>query len=248
MCAVFRPTPFSSARSDGSRPSCLSRRWLVTLLLWLGAMLASPAWAQRPPNVTAGELALLPEYCPDTMGFNYGDRHGGNASPRAPYWVSLMGESFWHQHHYCWALIKKRRALAPGQSRVLRIGGLQSAMGDFNYLVTNAAPDFIMLPEVYYEIGDTLILLENYGGAREALEIARRKKPDYWPACTRWAEFLAKLGKASDARDHVLVCLKAAPRQAELLAAYREYGGDAEAYLRALPPEGAAAPASGARN
>lgn len=219
---------------DTTRP--MLRRAALLLL----CLVAGSAWAQKPPNITLGEMALLPEYCVDTQGFNYGDRYS-NTSPRAAYWVSLMGDDFWDQHHYCWALIKKRRALTPGQSPVLRRGGLQGAMGDLLYLVNKAKPDFVMLPEVYLEMGDIYLLLGDIGAAGDAFAMSRRKKPDYWPACTRWADLLVKLSKQADARAHVLTCLKAAPRQPQLLEAYRRLGGDVEAYLRSLPDGAAAA-------
>lgn len=200
-----------------------------------------PALGQKPANVTQGEVALLPEYCPDTQGFSYGDRYS-NTSPRAAHWVGLMGPSFWAHHHYCWGLIKMHRALEPGLRKELRQGGLESAVGDFQYVVGNSSPDFIMLPEVFLKMGDAYVLMGSYGVAREAYASARSKKPDYWPAYVRWAEVLAKIGNKQEALSHLEECLRLTPRQPALQEAYRRFGGNLDTFLRSLPPTAPTAP------
>jgi hypothetical protein len=76
------------------------RNLIATLLV---AILAATASAQHPENITDGELALVPTFCRDAGGIRYGQAHDANRSPRAAYWVSLMGDGFWAMHHYCWA-------------------------------------------------------------------------------------------------------------------------------------------------
>lgn len=239
--AIARP----AAGPATNRPALPIGRVLASIFAML-ALWAAPANAQKPPDVTAGEMALLPEYCVDTMGFNYGDRYY-NTSPRAPYWVSLMGEGFWAVHHHCWGLIKMRRALAPGVSPPIRRGGLEGAIADFQYVIAHTAPDFRILPEVYLRMGDAFVQLQNYGAARDAYTMARQKKPDYWPACVNWAEALLKIGSKRDALKHLSECLAVTPEAPALRSAYQRLGGDLNALPRpSPPPEPASAPASAA--
>jgi tetratricopeptide (TPR) repeat protein len=222
-----------------------------TKALAVSALVAGCQWAaaQKPENVTDGELALLPEYCPDTQGFKYGDQ--SRASPRAPYWLGLMGPSFWHHHHYCWGLLKVRRALGPGVRAELRTGGLQSAMGDFDYVVRNADPKFVMLPEIFLKMGDTYLLLGNYALAKDNYAFAARAKPDYWPAYVNWAAALERLGKKPEALTHIGVGLRLNPNEPVLRAQYTRLGGDLAALLATVkvdapPAERAAEAASSA--
>ncbi|MCG3188183.1 MAG: hypothetical protein LKCHEGNO_00076 [Burkholderiaceae bacterium] len=225
--------------------SISSRLRLPTQVFALAALLwALAAHAQRPQNVTPAEMALLPSYCVDTQGFNYGDA-SWNTSPRASYWVARMGPTFWHQHHYCWALIKWRRALEPGLPPQVRNGRLGDAIGDLEYVVRNATPDFPLLPEVFYRIAEIQLLLDNQIAAKEALDDALRRKPDYWPAYLLWANTLAKAKLTREARAHLELGLRQSPRSPQLREAYRALGGDPGAFVAELPASAPALPASG---
>jgi hypothetical protein len=51
----------------------------------------------KPQDITAGELALTPEYCQDVQTMNGWEKH--NRAPRTPQWLAMMGETFWAMHH-----------------------------------------------------------------------------------------------------------------------------------------------------
>lgn len=209
----------------------------------LGLGLLGPASAQKPPNISAGEMALIPPYCPDTMGFNYGDAYT-NTSPRAGYWVGLMGKGFWAVHHYCWGLIKLRRADAIGLPKVERTGLLTNVVGEFNYVLENAPADFVLRPEVLLRRGDVQLKLGDVGNAMESYQAAVQLRPDYWPAYVNWAEFLVKINRRKDAQAFLERGLTHSPNQPQLQAAYKKAGGDPQAFLRQLPPPVAAAESS----
>lgn len=189
------------------------------------ALATTWALATKPPNVTDGEVALLPPYCPDTMGFKYGDAHY-NTSPRAPYWVSLMGKGFWAVHHYCWGLANLRRAKALPMRSVIRAGILENVRGDYIYVFENTTPAFVLLPEVYTRMGEVELLLGNIAGAHDAYAQARNLKPDYWPAYSEWAEFLIKTNQKASAKKLVETGLSYAPDSRTLADLYRLLGGD----------------------
>lgn len=170
-------------------------------------------------SITPGERAMLPEWCLDTQSFGYGDAYS-NTSPRAGHWIGLMGKTFWAAHHYCWAQIKIQRSRSIGMPPNTREYWLNSAVADMYYVVQNATPDFVLLPEVLVRIGEAYVTQENYAKANEVFEKARAVKPDYWPPYVRWAEVLVKFGKKQDGLELVERVLKVAPHDAELQRQY----------------------------
>lgn len=204
-------------------------------------LIALPVWAQKPPGITEGEMALLPDFCQDAQGFKYGDAYY-NPSPRAPKWVALMGQTFWAIHHHCWALIRLNRAKAVGLTRLEVQSHLQNAVADFIYVINHANRDFILLPEVYTRMGDAQVKLGLYGAAMQSYQEAREVKPDYWPAYVHWADVLAKIGKHKEALALVEEIVRISPHDPIVLGHYRRLGGNPEAFVRTLPPPAPSAP------
>lgn len=201
-------------------------RSLVVALL-LGAVLVSPAAAQKPKDLGIGEISLLPAYCIDTMGLRPGSL-SGSMGPNAPHWFSVMGPSFQTMHHYCWALVGIRRAGAAGLPAVQRDALLRQAINDMVYVVNFAAPNFVLLPEILVKIGDTHVMLKRYQNAIAAYYSARERKPDYWVTYSRWASVLAAVGDRSAAMAKIEEGLRAVPGSPELRSQYKQMGGDPE--------------------
>lgn len=191
------------------------------LLMWV----AGQAFATFP--ATDAERAVLPVYCKDTMGFaGYGDQWGGNASPLAKSWVAKMGQTFWAMHHYCVGLVKRNRALRPGVPPVERKYLIESAISEYYYVLNNLKDqNFILLPEIYTRIGEAQLVVSNPGAADKAFARARAIKPDYWPAYSRWADYLMQTGKQADAKQLVKTGLQQAPNANMLIEQYRLLGG-----------------------
>lgn len=217
------------------------RIFLATVLCtWLLGAATSASASVRPENITDAEWALVPPFCPHTMGFK------GHTQPHIAKWQTLMGKSFFHMHHYCWALIDLHRAeramVSDSEKRFLR----RRALGGFKYVVDNAEEDFVLLPEIFTWIGRTDGLLGNVKSAGEAFAKAWTLKPDYWPPYYHWAELLKYKGKKADAMEVVKTGLSYAPGAQPLLLLFRALGGKPSD----LPPpigrlDGGAAPKSG---
>jgi tetratricopeptide (TPR) repeat protein len=182
------------------------------------------ASASKPSDITDEEMKFIPSYCPDTMGFKYGNWNY-NTSPNASRWVALMGKDFWHVHHHCWALInvnRAERAVVPdSQKQAMR----ENAVANFWYVVNNASSDFILLPEIYTWIGRMEVKLHHPQKASEAFSRAREIKPDYWPAYSHWAEYLIGAGKKSEALKVTIAGLEQVPSSKVLLELLRILGG-----------------------
>jgi tetratricopeptide (TPR) repeat protein len=222
------------------RDECVPKKW-AEILRYLLAGIA--ALGLSVANIGEGEMALLPPYCIDTMGFKYGDAYS-NPSPRAGHWVGLMGKNFWAMHHYCWALIDLKRSGAAGKTPQERLFHRESAVGDIGYVVKNTSPNFILLPEILTTLGGAYLLLSRVGEANDAFENARKLKPDYWPAYTDWAAFLIKQGQKTEAKALVKTGLEYRPDVKELQNQYRLLGGNpSEIVPIAKPPETVVTPA-----
>ena len=203
------------------------------------ALLAFSATAlAQPDNITQAEIAMLPVYCPDTQTFGQGGRRWGdqpyNWSPNAPKWVDMMGKGFFAMHHYCWTLIRLRRAERPGTPPVIQQGHREAALGDISFVIQNTPPDFIMLPEIYTKRGEVLLLLKRDPEANEAFATARSLKPDYWPAYFHWAEYLRQRGQKAKAKSLVEEGLSYSPGAKPLEQLLVTLGGN-PAKVRAAP-------------
>lgn len=187
------------------------------------ALTATVAGSAEPRNITAGELALTPAFCQDVQTINGWSQHG-RESPRSPMWIAKMGKTFWGMHHYCWGMVNIHRSQAAGQSPQERDFKIHSAISDYYYVVEIAPPDFVLLPEIFYLIGEAHGMVNEHVNAIEAYQKALRLKPDYWPPYEGHAKILEKLGKRAEARAVLEMGLKVAPNEPRLKTLYERLG------------------------
>jgi hypothetical protein len=187
--------------------------------------MAASATADRQSDFTVGERALLPPFCEETMGFRPGT-DVGQMGPNAPYWFGVMGKSFVTMHHYCYALVKQQRALAPGQSAFNREALLSQAINEYQYVIDNALPNFVLLPDVFVQRGDVQALLKRYVDAIESYRSSRQRKPDYWRSYSREAAVLVGMNNGKAALAILEEGIRAVPADPRLRAQYKQLGGD----------------------
>lgn len=221
------------------RSFCLLSAWVVGV---------APAMAQSlSPDrlMSQGEIALLPAFCQDVQSVN-GWAQGGRESPRSPYWLSKMGRSFWDMHHYCWARAYANRAKSAVATKPQRDYLLKTAIDDMMYVVRRApAEGMVMLPEIFYLIGEYNLQLGQIGEAAAAYKRSRETKVDYWPAYAGHADLLLQLGKRNDAKALLEQGLGVMPNESALKSRYDRIvaGGSASTPLK----NAAAAPKVAAR-
>lgn len=197
---------------------------------------------------TTGEWALLPDWCIDSQDGPYGmagTAPGGlNKSPRAAQWVQLMGDDFWHMHHYCRGLRDVLRLngamITPAERNYLQ----ERAVNEFEYIIKNAKPTMPLMPEVLLKRGEVQVLQGNLIGAKDSFDAARRLKPDYWPAYDRLSGMLIGLKQYERAAEIIEAGLTASPGQAELLARQKSIKAALRTPQRASHTVAAAASAS----
>lgn len=193
----------------------------------------------EPDNVSAGELALLPDYCrAKGWGERYGYANGPSASQTA-YWLSRLGPSWKGLHHYCWGLVNVRRAQAAGVPASVRKHLVATALDDYEYVLRNSTSDFVLLPEIYLRVAEAHTILNNQVAANAAYRRSRELKPDYWPAYLQDAQLLVKLGLNTEAKRLLAEGLSQVPGNRQMQDLYRKLGGDPKAIV---PMAAASAP------
>ena len=191
-------------------------RLLIVFIIWVVVPL--PAQAQgvdipvRRNSFTPGELAILPPYCANIMGF---PGYEGLPGDR---WRALLGSDFQHFHHYCRGLRDvyfARSAVIPAAQRRFL---WERSINEYDYMIRNSSPTMALMPEIHLKKGESFVALGRLAEAQAAFEASRQLKPDYWPAYTRWIDELLKAKQFSAALALAEEGLQHVPFHPELLA------------------------------
>jgi tetratricopeptide (TPR) repeat protein len=180
--------------------------------------------ANTPRDLTKAEKAMLPTFCAYTQGGGLGGSYE-SPSEGAKRWLNVMGPTFWHMHHYCWALTHHARGIRATLNQAAKTEELVLARDDFLYVIRNSPDDFILLPEVLTWMGRNAIQLRNIKEANEAFLRAREIKPDYWPAFFHWALYLSSLERKAEALELLRQGLSHSPESKTLNTLYKDLGG-----------------------
>lgn len=170
------------------------------------------------------EIAMLPRYCIHTQIFN-SKVPGGNDESEIKRWRSVFGPSFAAMHHYCWGLMSTNRALYLTQNKQLRDFYLQRSIQEFNYVLRESPPDFVLRPEILTKKGENLIRHGKGPAGAIELEQAIELKPDYWPPYLALSNYYRDIGDKEAAREIVKRGLKHAPDAKPLQRRHAELDG-----------------------
>jgi len=130
------------------------RRWVGVALVGVVVARGAPAAAQRLTDFTQEELHTLPRLCLAQQFINQElDPPLVPESERAQL-LKQLGHSYVHYHHYCWALLDRRRAAAPGGDKF----NYHRAVANLDYVIRNVDPVFAFLTDPYFEKGNLELL------------------------------------------------------------------------------------------
>jgi tetratricopeptide (TPR) repeat protein len=187
---------------------------LVPLLFVASAPAAGQGIPGYPDLVTdydPREVVMLPRYCRHTQLFR--DRiPGGNDPEEIRRWHTAMGDIFWAMHHYCWGLMHLYRAKVLARDERARSFNYRSAIAEFDYVITRARRDFVLLPEILTRRGEALLGLGRAALALAEFERAIELKPDYWPPYAQISDFHKAKGDTRKARETLEAGLAHAPQ------------------------------------
>ena len=240
--ALMSPVKHEPGSTGGWRKFSMRSKFALVLACHFVCAFSA---AQKPPGLSSGEVALLPLYCTEAMGMRPGSAEGA-MGPNANHWFGLMGRSFIHMHHYCWALATLRRAKSPSTPVQHREGLITHAIGDLGYVISNSESTFVMLPEIYVTMGDAYAQLKRHDLAVVAYSEARQRKPDYWRPYSRWAEALLAVGDRKAALAILEEGMRAIAPAPNLRAQYQRLGGNPEKFMASVPKRASDPAASGA--
>jgi tetratricopeptide (TPR) repeat protein len=186
----------------------------VFLAILLSA--AKIAFAQNVPgypnieDLDPREVSLLPRYCIYTQIFNTKVLAGKNPE-EIKRWSNLLGPGFLSLHHYCWGLMRTNRALFLTKDKQTREFYLDTSIDEFNYVIRNSPPDFVLLPEILTKKGENLI--RRGKGPLGAVELQRaiELKPDYWPPYLALSDYFRDIGNLRQAKQMAQQGLEKAP-------------------------------------
>ena len=178
-------------------------RVLIILCGLTIVMVSAQSFAGMPGEVTELEYSMVPPYCPLRM--TIGTRNAAVEARESEYWAQLLGggQNLGPIHHYCWALINLMRAdkpPPPGSPSNWRQLTMEYAIGDIDYVIKNARPDFKLLPEIYKKRADVLVKLKRNPEAAADYRKAIQGKSDYWPAYAGLAEMYRNNKQPNEAR------------------------------------------------
>jgi tetratricopeptide (TPR) repeat protein len=181
---------------------------LTALMMGLVVVPSMPTHGQAIPGYSddvryaydAREIALLPRYCIHTQLFR-DNVPGGNDPAEIKRWKLAMGPTFDAMHHYCWGLMKTNRANLLARDQRWRTFYLRDSIGEFDYVINRAPPDFKLLPEILTKKGENLLALDRNDEGLHALRRAIELKPDYWPPYAAISDHYRKIGDLGKARE-----------------------------------------------
>lgn len=183
------------------------------LVAWL-VMLLPIASAKAAWEPTPAEMATLPPYC--AARFNQG-------SDAFKTWQTTMGRDFIHIHHYCVGL--KLLNHVRGTLTSKKNETLGAAVREFDYVLTHAAPDFYMRPEILMNRGIALSMMKRDGEAVSNLLQAIELNPKQPRAYMTLADLYDKMKNRGKALDAVSEGLRHNPDTRSLQRRYTELGG-----------------------
>lgn len=183
-------------------------------LLFISCFLCSVSYAFP---VTKADLALLPPYCKGTQLIR---DISGDVTPYTEY-QKVYGSEFQHLHHYCWALNFENKLRRDPSNTVLR-GLISQGIGDIQYVIDQARPNYFLLPELYTAKARLLKLGKKPADAMSSLLKAIQVKQDYWPAYAMLSDLYKAQGDKANAIKVLEDGLKKSPQSKPLSRRLKE--------------------------
>ncbi|MFK7967142.1 MAG: tetratricopeptide repeat protein [Burkholderiaceae bacterium] len=147
-------------------------------------------------TITAEERALLPKWCMFTQTFDTRKKRAGHYET----YLKRYGSGWSHAHHVCWSLVAMQRYRNSSATQRDRDFLARNAVGDLNYVLINAPPDFFMRFDINYKKAKIYLLQRKYADARKVAANMIAKWPERADSHGVLAQAFYEEGKVGEAR------------------------------------------------
>jgi tetratricopeptide (TPR) repeat protein len=127
-------------------------------------------------------------------------------------------------HHYCQGLTYLLRLKFHVYPLREKQASWRQANKEFDYVLRNAQPDFVLRPEILTRKGEVLVNLERRPEATQAFQEAIERKANYWPAYVGLAKIYQASGDTEKAKEVIETGLTQAPEAKPLRELLVELG------------------------
>jgi tetratricopeptide (TPR) repeat protein len=158
-------------------------------ILYIAILGLATATAAADEVKSLAEAYMLPPYCSGTQHIRTITHDPRSINE----YMAIYGHTYYYLHHYCWALNTVNHVMLM-EDQYLRNSKLTYALHDIQFVLDRAAPNFILLPEIYASRARILFMLKRDAEAATSLIKAIDAKPDYVPAIARLSDFYAENG------------------------------------------------------
>jgi len=139
----------------------------ITFDEWLG---------HNPVNVNLLEFKQLPGYCQCKMYYHHQRGQEAKKSRKNQEWQIAFGSDYAHLHHYCWGLVYLSRARSAQLKDSERKFLVQKAIGNFDYVIKQAASRSPFLWMYHQKKGEALLLVHKNAEAQMEFKKAKLYK------------------------------------------------------------------------
>lgn len=155
------------------------------------------------------ELKYLPPYCRCVASVNM-KRYKKEKAKWARIFKSKgeRGRDWGHIHHYCYGLTFLSRVNRGLGKRSYLLGRAES---EFGYMIKQASPKFILMPEIHLRMGITKLMMRKDAGALKHFYKAIKLKNDFVPAYIQIIYYYRNHNNAKEALKIARLALKHAP-------------------------------------
>ncbi len=180
----------------------------LTIFSVISSLLSVNAKADYPK--TDYDYLGLPIYCKEM----HQDTYKGTA--RALQWEKRLAGNG-GIHHYCAGLFTYNLAWKTNNNQD-RINRLKQALNEMSYPFNHGiAPNFVLLPKMYYDMGKVQEALDDYQSAIESYQKSVQKNPKVWMTYAALSDLLSKLNKNKEAIEILEKGLEHKPNSKPLL-------------------------------
>lgn len=160
-----------------------------------------------------------PDYCQYSFDGNRGHPQ------KSPYATVYGWKNFQHLHHYCRGLYRMKEAAAAAESTAAMDSSFYRATMEFNYVLDNTGPDFVLKPEILVQKGISLLAIGKFIEAIECFNEALELRRDYVPAYVALANYFLNQDDPEGAREVLEIGLAHAPDSEILLGMLADIDG-----------------------